>query len=175
MWTNHRVTPPLRYTFESIVNYWFQTAFADVLAKIAGRDFYTIPSATSRASRATTSFLTSDKLLFYAQNLPTCLTERRWSRVRSSRLTWWASPPLRVVRLDSLKTSSSSVLPLVAPPVSSPLGLRRFFAFARTASQHCHRIQWLHLNEFQLLPRWFSTSFLLDWWNKKHYIWSIYR
>ena len=129
MWTNHRVTPPLRYTFESIVNYWFQTAFADVLAKIAGRDFYTIPSATPRATRATTSFLTSDKLLFYAQNLPTCLTERRWSRDRSSRLTWWTSPPLSVVRLDSLKNSASSFLPLSGSPCVFSVGTPKILRF----------------------------------------------
>jgi len=97
----------------------------DVLAKIAGRDFYPLRKPRLRASRATTPFLTSDGLHFYAMNPPPCLTERGWSRVRSSRLTGGLAPTW-VVRWDSLKNSASSFLTLRGSPLPAPLGFRRF-------------------------------------------------
>ena len=124
-----RITPPLRYTFESIVNYWFQTAFADVLAKIAERDFYPLRKPRLRASRAT-SHPSTWGWASYATHWThrSSFTWRGKSRVRSSRLTGGLAPT-QVVRWDSLKNLASSFLTFRGSPLPAPLGFRRFSVF----------------------------------------------
>ena len=130
------VTEPLRYTLKNFANALFFSpkGFGTCFLNRQG-DFTSYRSPRLALPRATTHPLTSDELHWLRNELADLLKRARV--VARSFLTLdggGLAPHCGVVRWGALKSRCASLtrpFPLVAPPLSAPLGLRRFFAVAQ--------------------------------------------